>query len=181
MLDPELFKNLHKLKNYKGDLTELEINFVIHDDITNNMTELVPNGNNIMVSNSNVITYLYRYANYKLNETIKRQLGCFMNGFHRVINKKWLKIFSVEEIEMIVNGNENTLDVDDFIYNVQIQGGMGNNYVRVTLRAVMLQWDENTKKKFLKFITSYRNPPLFGFETIEPMIRIRKFFIFILI
>ena len=91
MLDPELYQNLVKLKNYEGDLSELEMTFVIHDEISNQVNELIPGGHDILLTNQNVITYLYAYANYKLNETIKRQLGYFMKGFHRVVNKRWLK------------------------------------------------------------------------------------------
>jgi ubiquitin-protein ligase E3 C len=175
LLDPELFNNLNKLKNYKGDLRDLDINFTIHDDITNKETALISNGEEVYVTNQNVITYLYTYANYRLNETIKRQLTCFIRGFHRVVNKKWLKIFSEEELGAIINGNENTVDVQDFFNHVIVQGVDNNPYVYTTLRNVINQWNEEKKKKLLKFITSYPNPPLFGFDTINPRIRIRKF------
>ena len=174
LLDPELFNNLIKLKDFSGNLRDLDINFTIHDDIINKETELITNGQNVYVTNENVITYLYTYANYKLNETIKEQLTCFIRGFHRVLNKKWLKIFSEQELESIINGNENSVDVDDFFNNIIVQGVNNNYYVYTMLRNVMNQWNEETKKKLLKFITSYKNPPLFGFETINPRIRIRK-------
>lgn len=126
------------------------------------------------VTNQNVITYLYTYANYKLNETIKRQLSCFIRGFHQVVNKRWLKIFSEDELEAIINGNENSFDVADFMDFVIVQGLGDRMFVYRDLRAVLNNWSEARRKKFLKFITSYKNPPLFGFETIQPRIRIRK-------
>lgn len=126
------------------------------------------------VTNQNVITYLYTYANYKLNETIKRQLSCFIRGFHQVVNKRWLKIFSEDELEAIINGNENSFDVADFMDFVVVQGLGDRMFVYRDLRAVLNNWSEARRKKFLKFITSYKNPPLFGFETIQPRIRIRK-------
>ena len=147
---------------------------MIHDDVTDQVTELLPGGHDIVLSNSNVISYLYTYANYKLNETIRRQLTCFMRGFHRVLNRKWLRIFSEEELGSIINGNESVLDVDDFIANVRVQGNANLHYVHGWLKQVLQGWPESTKKKFLKFVTSYKNPPLFGFETMDPAVKIRK-------
>jgi ubiquitin-protein ligase E3 B len=176
LLDQELFNNLQKLKNFNGDLRDLDMNFVIHDDVTDQVTELIPGGHGVVLNNNNVISYLYTYANYKLNETIKRQLTCFIRGFHRILNPKWLKIFSEEELGAIINGNETILDVDDFINNLVLTGIVNTQYVNEWLREIMISWNEATKKKFLKFITSYHNPPLFGFETIDPPIKISKEF-----
>ena len=72
-LDPVLYKNLISLKNYKGDVSELGLDFsVITSELGTNITEeLKLNGSNIPVTNSNKIEYIHLMSDYKLNKQVK--------------------------------------------------------------------------------------------------------------
>lgn len=71
-LDPVLYKNLISLKNYKGDVSDLGLDFsVITCELgTNIMEELKTNGSNIPVTNNNRIEYIHLMSDYKLNKQV---------------------------------------------------------------------------------------------------------------
>jgi ubiquitin-protein ligase E3 C len=163
-----------KLKTYPGDVSDFGLYFVIDDPITMQEIDLIPNGRSIQVTDQNKISYLYYYAHFKMNVTIKSQLKSFMNGFHRVINPKWLLIFSEEEIELIINGDEKPIDIDDMLNNTTFIGHNCRFGLKNELYEILSSLNMQQKKLFLKFVTSYNNPPLFGFETLHPSIKIGK-------
>ena len=78
-LDPEIYKNLTFLKNYKGDAKDLFLTFSINNSSGKEM-ELIPYGKNMEVTSENKLKYIYLVANYKLNEEIKEQCGNFVKG-----------------------------------------------------------------------------------------------------
>lgn len=71
-LDPVLYKNLISLKNYRGDVSELGLDFsVMNCELGTNIIEnLKPDGANIAVTNSNRIEYIHLMSDYKLNKQV---------------------------------------------------------------------------------------------------------------
>jgi ubiquitin-protein ligase E3 C len=71
-LDPELYRSLLFLKNYKGDLADLSVYFVVVNNEygEQNEIELVEGGRDIQVTNSNVINYIYKVAHHRLNSQV---------------------------------------------------------------------------------------------------------------
>jgi len=89
-LDRELFNSLNFLKNYTdGDIEDLEMYFCLDekDELTAKTTEicLIPNGNQIKVTNQTKFRYIYMMADYRLNKRIKRQSDAFVSGFRDCI------------------------------------------------------------------------------------------------
>ncbi|KAL4568258.1 hypothetical protein LXL04_023866 [Taraxacum kok-saghyz] len=78
-LDPELYRHLIFLKRFEGDLSELELYFVIVNNEYGEQTseELIPGGKNIRVVNDNVITFIHLVANHRLNTQIRLQSSHF--------------------------------------------------------------------------------------------------------
>lgn len=72
-LDPVLYKNLISLKNYRGDVSDLGLDFsVMNSELgTNNIENLKPDGSNIAVTNNNRIEYIHLMADYRLNQQVK--------------------------------------------------------------------------------------------------------------
>lgn len=74
-LDFELYKHLNSLREYEGDIGELELYFRITDEnsVTGELKEidLVPDGENVKVTNQNKFRYIYMVADYRLNVRIK--------------------------------------------------------------------------------------------------------------
>lgn len=61
-------------QHYKGDISELELYFVIVNNEYGEQTEeeLLPGGKNIRVTNENVITFIHLVANHRLNSQVVR-------------------------------------------------------------------------------------------------------------
>lgn len=59
-------------QHYKGDLSELELYFVIVNNEYGEQTaeELIHDGKNIRVTNENVITFIHLVANHRLNTQV---------------------------------------------------------------------------------------------------------------
>lgn len=83
-LDRELYKHLTFLKNYEGNVEDLSLNFTVVDSDfgKNTITELIPGGSKIPVTNENKLSYVYRVAHYRLNTQIKDQSNAFRKGLH---------------------------------------------------------------------------------------------------
>lgn len=62
-------KKNYDLQHYKGDISELELYFVIVNNEYGEQTEeeLLPGGKNLRVTNENVITFIHLVANHRLN------------------------------------------------------------------------------------------------------------------
>ena len=74
-LDHQLFKQLNFLRNYDGDVGDLEMYFSISEEnLATGQTKevnLVPNGSEVKVTNQNKFRYIYMMADYRLNRRIK--------------------------------------------------------------------------------------------------------------
>ncbi len=68
--------------------------------------ELIPNGSKIPVTRNNLLAYIYQYANFKLNIESANQCRAFLSGFRDIIPLKWIRMFSVQELQMIIGGKD---------------------------------------------------------------------------
>ncbi|KAK4794782.1 hypothetical protein SAY86_012776 [Trapa natans] len=124
-LDPELYRHLIFLKNYKGNLSELELYFVIVNNEYGELREeeLVPNGKDQRVTNENAIAFVRLVANQRLNLQIRQQSVHFLRGFHQLIRKEWVDMFNEHELQLLISGSLESLDVDDLRDNTNYAGG----------------------------------------------------------
>jgi ubiquitin-protein ligase E3 C len=62
-------------QHYNGDISELELYFVIVNNEYGEQCEeeLLPGGRHMRVTNDNVITFIHLVANHRLNYQVKRQ------------------------------------------------------------------------------------------------------------
>jgi len=101
-LDKELHGNLCFLRGYKGSIEDLCLFFAIekNDYGQVKVEELIPSGRDTPVTNANVIKYIHRMADYKLNRQLQSQISAFMQGFQEIINQEWLNLFNDRELQV---------------------------------------------------------------------------------
>jgi ubiquitin-protein ligase E3 C len=75
--------------------------------------ELKPHGNNIQVTNENRLEYIQRLADLKLNVQLKKQCCSFREGLDSVVPLLWLKLFNHNELQVIVGGDTQEIDLSD--------------------------------------------------------------------
>ncbi|XP_027919361.1 E3 ubiquitin-protein ligase UPL6-like isoform X2 [Vigna unguiculata] len=176
-LDPELYRHLIFLKHYKGDISELELYFVIVNNEYGEQTEeeLLPGGRNLRVTNENVITFIHLVANHRLNFQIRQQSSHFLRGFEQLIQKDWIDMFNEHELQLLISGSVDSLDIDDLRLHTNYAGGYNSDhYVIEMFWEVLKGFSLENRKKFLKFVTGCSRGPLLGFRNLEPLFCIQS-------
>ncbi|KAL2922247.1 E3 ubiquitin-protein ligase UPL6 [Bienertia sinuspersici] len=176
-LDPELYRHLIFLKHYQGDVSELELYFVILNNEYGEQTEeeLLPGGKNTRVTNDNVIPFIHLVANHRLNYQIRQQSSHFLRGFQQLIRKEWIDMFNEHELQILISGSLDGLDIDDLRSHTQYSGGYhAEHYVIEMFWEVLKSFSQENQRKFLKFVTGCSRGPLLGFKSLEPQFCIQR-------
>ncbi|XP_052208292.1 E3 ubiquitin-protein ligase UPL6-like isoform X2 [Diospyros lotus] len=176
-LDPELYRHLIFLKHYEGDISELELYFVIVNNEYGEQTEeeLLPGGKNTRVTNENVITFIHLIANHRLNFQIRQQSSHFLRGFQQLIQKDWIDMFNEHELQLLISGSVDGFDVEDLRAHTNYGGGYhSEHYVIDMFWGVLKNFSRENQMKFLKFSTGCSRGPLLGFKYLEPLFCIQR-------
>ncbi|KAJ7525500.1 hypothetical protein O6H91_17G053900 [Diphasiastrum complanatum] len=176
-LDPELYRSLLFIKHYEGDISELGLYFVINDNEYGEQieVELLPGGKDMPVNNTNVIRYIHLVANYRLNSQIRQQSSYFLHGFQQLIKPEWIDMFNEHELQVLISGSHEGMDVNDLRTNVHYAGGYHEHHPVIEMFwEVLKTLDSNLQQKFLKFVTGCSRGPLLGFKYLEPQFCIQR-------
>ncbi|KLU91888.1 ubiquitin-protein ligase E3A, partial [Magnaporthiopsis poae ATCC 64411] len=112
---PRLAQSLSQLLEFEGDVESTFCQeFVIEVDKYGSIDRvpLTPRGEHKPVTNSNRNEYVESYVRYLLDKAVARQFEPFKRGFFSVCNGNALSLFRPEEIERLVKGSDEPLDVD---------------------------------------------------------------------
>eukprot|EP01107_Rhizomastix_libera_P001094 TRINITY_DN11942_c0_g1_i1.p2 TRINITY_DN11942_c0_g1~~TRINITY_DN11942_c0_g1_i1.p2 ORF type:complete len:437 (-),score=83.02 TRINITY_DN11942_c0_g1_i1:1349-2548(-) len=130
--------------------------------------ELVPGGSNIQVTNPSKKEYVQLLVNLILSTSIKPQVQAFTEGLYALVPKDLLRLFSPEELELVINGLP-TVDVDDLRTNTHMQGfDQGDQHLEWFWRAVQ-ELDEQSRVGLIQFVTGSSKVPLEGFAHLTGM------------
>ncbi|KAG5632207.1 hypothetical protein H5410_003924 [Solanum commersonii] len=152
-LDPELYRHLIFLKHYEGDVSDLELYFVILNNEYGEQTEdeLLPGGKSTRVTNENVITFIHLVANHRLNFQIRQQSSHFLRGFQQLIQKEWIDMFNEHELQLLISGSLDGIDIDDLRAHTNYTGGYHKeHYVIDMFWEVVKNFSLENQRKFLK-------------------------------
>ncbi|XP_052838360.1 ubiquitin-protein ligase E3C [Drosophila gunungcola] len=170
-LDPELYRNLLYLKDYTGDVSELNLDFTVASSSLGQtqIVELKPQGQSIPVTNSNRIEYLQLIADYKLNVQIRRHCNAFRKGLSNVLPIEWLYMFSNKELQILISGAEIPIDLEDLKKHCKYGGEFTPEHPSIVAFWEALEgFDDLQRRQLLKFVTSCSRPPLLGFKDLDP-------------
>ncbi|KAG9069298.1 putative E3 ubiquitin-protein ligase [Linnemannia hyalina] len=128
---PDLAKGFDQLLNYEEEDVEdvFCLNFVGSYEAYGENVEvpLIPNGDDIPVTNLNKRQYVERYANFIMNKSISDQFESFRRGFYLVCGGHALSLFRPEEIEFLVRGSAEPLDIDQ-LRSVTVYEGFNDDH-----------------------------------------------------
>nr|XP_002745648.3 E3 ISG15--protein ligase HERC5 [Callithrix jacchus] len=152
-LSPDLGKNLQTILDDEGDNFEevFYIYFNVHWD--RNDTDLIPNGRNIIVNQTNKRDYVSKYIDYIFNDSVKVVYEEFRRGFYKMCEEDIIKLFHPEELKDVIVGNT-YYDWKTFEKNAHYKPEYDSSHP-----TIVMFWEAfhkltlEEKKKFLVFLT----------------------------
>eukprot|EP01025_Chloroclados_australasicus_P032672 TRINITY_DN33104_c0_g1_i6.p1 TRINITY_DN33104_c0_g1~~TRINITY_DN33104_c0_g1_i6.p1 ORF type:complete len:1059 (-),score=115.94 TRINITY_DN33104_c0_g1_i6:269-3109(-) len=170
-LDAELYSQLIHLSRYAGNVEDLCLTFSVSSNEfgENKEIDLVPNGRNIPVTNENVLTYVYRVSDYKLRRQIHVPTQAFLQGFFELIDPQWVRIFSAQELHMLIAGSSEVIDLEDMQLNTEYSGGYHQDHPSIQFFwRVLRSFSPQQQRQVLRFVTACSRAPLLGFQHLNP-------------
>lgn len=167
---PHLAHGLKKLLEFDGNVEETYCrDFVAAVERYGQLVQvpLCPNGENRSVTNSNRHEFVDLYVKYLLDISVARQYEPFKRGFFSVCEGNALSLFRPDEIELLVRGSDEPLDVAT-LQSVAIYENWGKSVTPVDEPVVTWFWDTFSRasakdqRKLLVFITSSDRIPAMG-------------------
>lgn len=173
---PALARGLRQLLEFDGDVEEIFCrNFVAETERFGNIHEmpLCPNGESKPVTNENRQEFVDLYVRYLLDTAVSRQFEPFKRGFFTVCNGNALSLFRPEEIELLVRGSDEPLDIASVkgvaeYENWKDKDGKDIEDPVETVNVVKWFWeffeaaDAQDQRKILSFITGSDRIPAVG-------------------
>lgn len=167
---PLLAQGLGQLLDYDGDVEETFCrDFVVEVDRYGQKLSvpLCSHGENRPVTNGNRHEFVDRYIHYLLDTAVARQFEPFKRGFFSVCGGNAPSLFQPQEIELLVRGSDESLDVAT-LRKIAIYSGWGEGQRALDEPVIQCFWatfanaDIKDQKKLLNFITSTDRIPAMG-------------------
>ena len=168
--DPELYKNLKFLKDTNDEnLKEnLDSTFTVMDDKFGEkiIIPLKPNGENIMVDFKNKDEFVNLYLDWYFNKSINEYFNSFEKGFYKVLSRNLTEIINADELELILCGTQ-LLDFNELKLACKYEEYNKDSVSIKILWKILLEFNEEEKKKFLSFVTGCDRAPIDGLRSLE--------------
>ncbi|KAL4434917.1 hypothetical protein ABPG74_021256 [Tetrahymena malaccensis] len=134
---------------------------------TTKTIELIPDGEEILVNNSNKELYVEKQIQYLCVDSVKVFLDAICEEIYKVIPKQYLSVFEAHEFEMILNGVP-FINLDEWKQNTEYSGNYSqNNRVIQWFWMVMNEFNQDQLSKFLQYCTGSSRTPVDGFKKLE--------------
>ncbi|ORE10196.1 hypothetical protein BCV72DRAFT_302155 [Rhizopus microsporus var. microsporus] len=162
---PALKKGFDQLLEFEGDVENVFCcSFVAEIDKYGQRIciPLISNGENIMVTKENRQQFVSLYTEFVLNTSVERQFGAFKRGFYHVCGGNALSLFRPEEIELLIRGSDEPLEIDDLKGQTEYIGFDENEETIVNFWSIMKAMEPKMQRKLLMFVTGSDRIPATG-------------------
>jgi len=167
-VDETLYKSLCWINENTGvdvagvTFTRLLDNFGRHNEI-----KLIPNGDEITVTDDNKQNYIRLMVKHRLKEQYNAQITAFVEGFHMILPPEELRMFSPHELGLLISGVPE-LDIDDLENNIVLEFPYTKESPTIIMLFKLLRsWDKEKRVKFLFFVTGSSRVPIGGFRDLS--------------
>lgn len=79
---------------------------------------------------------MHKMASFRVVERTREQTRAFVGGFQSIISAAWLSLFSPQELQKLISGDSDDIDLADMRRHTQYYGGFHNNH-----RLINWLWD----------------------------------------
>lgn len=175
-LDTVLYFNLVKLLSMTSEqIAELDLTFETDSQGgQGSVVPLIPNGENIKVTKENVLQYITKVADFRLNKSLFRQVKSFHGGMSMIIAPHWMEMFNSVELQMLISGGGKDIDLSDLRNNTEYGGYLETDPTIADFWSILQEFKPQDRLNFIKFVTSVPRAPLQGFKSLEPRFGIRN-------
>ena len=172
LVDEVYHEQLKKITEV-DDVSYLVLDFTTQEDVlgAKNTVELVPDGENVDVTNDNLPEYLEACMKYRMLDMTKVQMAELLLGFFDVIPEPLLTVFDFQELELLMCGLP-TIDVDDWMANTLYSGlcekkEANHKVCRWFWEVVRDDFDQEMRARLLQFVTGTSGVPSRGFSVLQ--------------
>lgn len=165
-LHPSLGHSLKSILKYEGD--DFENEFGLTFELTKeafgevHQVPLIPNGNEIVVTEKNRAHFVDVYIDYIFNKSVSVQFEAFKKGFIAIMNSPILPMFHPKQLQLFICGQPN-YNLDDLEQHITYSYDYSKDHPTIILLwKVLKAFPADAKKKFLLFLTGSDRVPLGG-------------------
>ncbi|XP_077239573.1 ubiquitin-protein ligase 4 [Tasmannia lanceolata] len=134
--------------------------------------ELAP-GHNKMVNSINLDEYVSLVVDATVRSGVYRQVEAFKSGFNQVFPLKTLQIFTEDEIERLVCGEQDTWVFGELLDHVKFDHGYtASSRPVINLLEIVEEFVGNQRRAFLQFVTGAPRLPPGGLAALHPKLTI---------
>jgi E3 ubiquitin-protein ligase HUWE1 len=122
-IDPDYYRNLKTILEYKLEDIGLDLTFSIEDHSfgRNQVIDLVENGRNIAVTEERKAEYVSLVCQHRMTTAISSQIKSYLDGFYELVSPELIAIFNPRELELLISGLPD-IDVHDLKKNTDYVG-----------------------------------------------------------
>ncbi|OXA46536.1 Apoptosis-resistant E3 ubiquitin protein ligase 1 [Folsomia candida] len=178
--DPDYFRtNCDTLLH--NDVSHMKLNFevrVVNDKGIFETLPLIPDGENIAVTNENKIRYLNALARYHLCHDVKKEIDAFISGLNFIIPGRLFMMFDENELELMLCGSTplNFGNLIQYYHESPDKWNPSFNKLKNWLRKALEEMDAFDLGRFYQFLTGSSRLPREGFVALRPSISMSALF-----
>lgn len=170
-IDIEIYSSLNEINQSNINEPDLNLPFVwnIRDKKTNELKriELIENGANTPITNKNKELFLEKVTEFVTYKMLQPKIDAICKGFESLIPIDKINIFSVEEFDFLLSG-QNDIDINDWRSSTEYKGGYTEqsesiNYFWEALKEITPE----QLHSFFTFCTGNARAPINGFRMLQ--------------
>ncbi|KAJ3411244.1 Ubiquitin fusion degradation protein 4 [Chytridiales sp. JEL 0842] len=132
--------------------------------------ELIPNGSDTPLTLDNVSEYVDMVVELTVGSGVAKQIDAFRSGFNRVFAVSDLRSFSVQELGLLISGNENEdWSIETLVDCIKADHGYTADSRAIRFLVEMMStYSPVERREFLMFVTGSPKLPIGGFKAFSP-------------
>ncbi|KAK6047406.1 HECT-domain protein, partial [Cooperia oncophora] len=128
-VDQEFFRSMMWIRENPIDKS-LGMTFVVTEEENGQVIEkeLLPNGADLDVSDHNKEEFISLMVKWRVERGIQRQSRALLRGLHQIIDRDFLRVFTVDQVELVLSGSRE-IDLEDWRKNTEYRFVTGTSSI----------------------------------------------------
>lgn len=136
---------------------------------------LVPGGENQEITKENCHEFADLVKEFTCGNRMEKIAKGFVNGFNSVFPFSYLDVFTPEELNRVIAGDEPQITREELEKNVEITHGYNSDSIQIkNFFDIISEMSKECQRKFIQFTTGSAQLPIGGLASLEPKITVAK-------